>query len=288
MPDDTAVVRDVASRRPPAVPTTSRRPGRPRVAREIVDSMQGDIAQGRLPLGSRLPSERELARHYGVSQPTVREAVRALDVMGLVDVRHGSGVYVTRDISSYLTSTFQTLLQVERVGILDVMELRTLLGTHSARMAARRATAAEIALMQTFIDASQAANPSMTPREIVRAPVSFQLALTAASGNPLLFAIESFLTKVVVQVQLDVWDGRPSQFWCDRIAAFDGVRSRIIACVAAHNEEGAVRAVSGYLENQYELFRSEPELAGFGVTDPVAMARALDEMFEVPEVRLQR
>lgn len=250
--------------------------------------MQGDIAQGLLPLGARLPSERELARHYGVSQPTVREAVRALDVMGLVDVRHGSGVYVTGDISSYLSSTLQTLLQVERVGIFEVMDLRALLGTHSARLAAARATDADLAVLTAFHEASEVSTPGRSPREIVQAPVSFQLALSAAARNPLLFAIESFLIKVVVQVQLSVWADRGSQFWTERIASFGSARRRLLECVAAHDEEGAVLAVGEYFGSQFERFRAEPELAGFGVTDPVTMARALDESLEVPDLRPHR
>jgi DNA-binding GntR family transcriptional regulator len=57
-------------------------------------ALTADIAAGRYPVGSRLPPERELARLFGTSRPTVREALSGLETAGLVEVRRGSGAYV--------------------------------------------------------------------------------------------------------------------------------------------------------------------------------------------------
>ena len=96
---------------------TKRYRGRPKVAEVITNELRADIASGRLPLGSRLPNERDLAAHFGVSQPTIREAIRALDSIGLIEVRHGSGAFVTHDVHDFFTTTLQTFLQIERVGV---------------------------------------------------------------------------------------------------------------------------------------------------------------------------
>jgi DNA-binding FadR family transcriptional regulator len=65
-----------------------------RLYRQIADQIRGLIGSGEFPAGSRLPPERDLARQLGVSRPSVREALIALEVEGLVEVRIGSGIYV--------------------------------------------------------------------------------------------------------------------------------------------------------------------------------------------------
>src|SRR3982074_3700471 len=73
---------------------TDRQPAkidRRRVADQILEDLRGQILSGALPHGTKLPAERELAVHYGVSGPTIREAMRVLTAMGLVDSRNGSG-----------------------------------------------------------------------------------------------------------------------------------------------------------------------------------------------------
>jgi GntR family transcriptional repressor for pyruvate dehydrogenase complex len=249
--------------------------------------VQGDIAAGRLPLGSRLPNERDLATHYGVSQPTVREAVRALDVMGLVDVRHGSGVYVTGDITSYVASSLHALLQIERVGILDVLEVRALLGGFSARRAAERASDEQIGQMRAFLDETDAPPPDADVCELVRPAVSFQLAVSAASGNPLLFAIESFLIKLIVQLQITAQEHHGTRFWRDRVQSFGPDRRRLLEFIAAHDQEGAVGAMTMYLRTQHVRF-SDPELAGLSVSDPADLAGLLGDALALPDLRPQR
>jgi GntR family transcriptional regulator, transcriptional repressor for pyruvate dehydrogenase complex len=65
-----------------------------RLYRQIAEQLRRLIAAGEYPLGSRLPPERDLAAQLGVSRPSVREALIALEVEGLVEVRMGSGIYV--------------------------------------------------------------------------------------------------------------------------------------------------------------------------------------------------
>src|SRR5512135_2735803 len=65
-----------------------------RLYRQIADQIRGLIKSGEFPAGSRLPPERDLAKQLGVSRPSVREALIALEVQGLVEVRIGSGIYV--------------------------------------------------------------------------------------------------------------------------------------------------------------------------------------------------
>lgn len=272
-----------AGRRPAAVSDISTITVRARAAREIVRSLQADIASGRLPLGARLPSERDLARHFAVSQPTVREAIRALDLMGLLDVRHGSGVYVAEDVTAFFSTSLMVLLQVERVGIIEVLDLRTLLGGYSARRAAKFATEAEIDRMAAFLDACDAPAPEAGPREMAGAAVSFQLAVSAAARNPLLFAIEGFLIKLISQLQLEAQEHHGRDFWIDRVGSFSLDRRRLLQFIRAHDGDGAVGAMQTYLRTQFARFSNDPELAAVSADNPGDLIARLDT--SLPDLR---
>ncbi|MDT7642176.1 MAG: GntR family transcriptional regulator, transcriptional repressor for pyruvate dehydrogenase complex, partial [Pseudonocardiales bacterium] len=92
---------------------------RGRVADQIVDDLRGQILSGALPDGVQLPSERELASHYDVSGPTVREAVRVLTAMGLLNTRNGSRTTVTARGDAMLAMSIASVVQFEKTGAGD-------------------------------------------------------------------------------------------------------------------------------------------------------------------------
>src|SRR6266853_2308771 len=83
---------------------------RGRVAEQILDDLRNQILDGTLSRGTKLPTERELAEAYGVSGATMREAIRALAAMRLVEVRHGSGAYVTADSGQIIAMSLNSML----------------------------------------------------------------------------------------------------------------------------------------------------------------------------------
>src|SRR3982074_557517 len=101
----------------------STRGERGRVADQIFRDLRNQIVIGALPRGSKLPTERELAEKYRVSGPTVREAIRGLTAMGLADVRHGSGAYVTAATESLIAMSLGTVIQLQGLGATDVMSI---------------------------------------------------------------------------------------------------------------------------------------------------------------------
>lgn len=246
----------------------SRRPTQLRVARTIIDSLQQDIASGRLPLGSRLPNERELARQFGVSQPTMREALRALEVMGLVEVRHGSGAYVSGDIRGFLASALQTVLQLERADIADVLEVRALLGRRCAALAARNATDFDIRNMQNCLDAVDTALLGQDARKMIEPTGSFQVAVAGATHNPLLAALESYLVTLIISLQIARQSHHGPEFWRARVQSFDAARRRLLGHITAHDEAGSADAMSDYIEFQHREFTADRELAGVNLSDP--------------------
>jgi GntR family hexuronate regulon transcriptional repressor len=110
----------------------------------IVDAIFSAISAGDYGLGERLPSERELAEHFSVSRPTIREAMIALEIRGVVEPRHGSGIYVTEALP--------TAPEVElNVGAFELTEARRLMEGEAAAVAADSITDEEIAEIETIL-----------------------------------------------------------------------------------------------------------------------------------------
>ncbi len=115
-----------------------------RLYQELARKLLADMANGRYAVGDRLPAERDLAAEYGVSRPTVREAIIALEVQGLVEVRVGSGAYVLRLPGRGDTPGFH-------VTAFELTEARLLIEGESAALAAHHITDEELSGLEALV-----------------------------------------------------------------------------------------------------------------------------------------
>lgn len=144
-----------------------------RVAAAIAEA----IESGRYPAGARLPGERDLADEHGVSRPTIREAMIALEIRGLVEARHGSGIYVTQRAPE------QADAPELDVGAFELIEARVLFEGEAAALAAAVIDAAALAELDAVLE-HMAACPSGAP-EAYAADRRFHLLIADATGNTL-------------------------------------------------------------------------------------------------------
>lgn len=244
-------------------------------AGEIIETLRQDIVTRRRGPGEKLPTEKALAAHFAVSQPTIREAVRALDAMGLVDVRHGSGTYVRADGAYLVASALQTLLALEEVTVLDALAVRELLGRESVRLAAAAATPDDVAAVRAHLDALDGPLPSV--EAIVAELVAFQVALSRASHNALLSALESFLASLLLETQHRVLRRRGAAYWRERSGSFAADRRAVLRAVELGNPGRAVRAMEAYSAHQREVFLADPDFARLRLSDDRAV-RAVAEL----------
>ena len=126
-----------------------------RLYRQIAEQLRGLIAQGEFAAGMRLPAERDLARQLGVSRPSVREALIALEVEGWVEVRTGSGIYVQPPRQR--NGTIATRPAAHEVsgaewGPLQLMQARELVESEVAALAARHARKPQVALIAAALE----------------------------------------------------------------------------------------------------------------------------------------
>ena len=124
-----------------------------RIYEEIVRQIKGMIAEGRLKSGDQLPPERDLAEKFLVSRTSVREALRALESVGLIEIRPGEGTFVREISVDALVEPLALVLLSQRAMIAELFEARRLLEPVIAGLAAQRATKDEVQEMERILEA---------------------------------------------------------------------------------------------------------------------------------------
>ncbi|TFZ05215.1 FadR family transcriptional regulator [Ramlibacter henchirensis] len=157
-----------------------------RLYRQIAEQLRGLIAQGEFGAGSRLPAERDLARQLGVSRPSVREALIALEVEGWVEVRVGSGIYARPQHvnGNGRVNGHGAHAAAGEWGPLELMKARELVEGEVAALAARHARKAQVAAMAAALEQMREdAEAGVIPR---RGDEAFHIAIADACANEVL------------------------------------------------------------------------------------------------------
>jgi GntR family transcriptional repressor for pyruvate dehydrogenase complex len=160
-----------------------------RIYQQIVDQISRMIREGTLQPGDRLPPERQLAEEFGVSRAAVREALSALGLMGLVEVRAGEGTFVRSVTPEGLVSPLALLLTMERDQALglELLEIRAALEAEAAYLAAQRREEEDLAQMAKALEQMEQA--LVEGGLGAEADLAFHHAISAAAGNGLLVQV---------------------------------------------------------------------------------------------------
>lgn len=156
---------------------------------QVAQQLRELIARGTFAAGSRLPSERDLAGQFGVSRPTIREAMIALEIAGLVEVRSGSGVYVLEQGESPAS-----VVGDEGPGPFEILEARKLIEGETCALAAERISDAQLESLQLLLDEMAEENRRETITE--QADEKFHCLIAEAAGNSALSAAISWLWRL--------------------------------------------------------------------------------------------
>jgi DNA-binding FadR family transcriptional regulator len=153
-----------------------------RLYRQIAEQLRGLIAGGEFAPGTRLPAERDLAKQLGVSRPSVREALIALEVEGWVEVRTGSGIYVRPQAAR--APTPRAGAQAPEWGPLELLRARELVEGEVAALAARHARKAQVTAMADALARMQ--DDAAAGRAPRHGDEDFHTAIAQACGNEVL------------------------------------------------------------------------------------------------------
>jgi GntR family transcriptional regulator, transcriptional repressor for pyruvate dehydrogenase complex len=170
---------------------------RPRLYEQVVDQIQAWIAQNGLEVGDRLPPERELASRLGVSRATVSQALVAMEVVGMVSVRHGDGVVLVEPAGS---AKVVNALRRHAQQLPEIIEAREALETKLAALAAGRRTESDLAAMDEAL--------AFMERDIasggrgVEGDERFHAAVTAAGHSPLLARLMAEISDLIRETRI--------------------------------------------------------------------------------------
>lgn len=217
-----------------------------RLYRQIASQLRQSISAGEFAVGARLPAERDLAKQLGVSRPSVREALIALEVEGWVEVRTGSGVYVLERGGAGRNDA----VAPTEWGPLELIRARRVVEGEIAALAAVQAKRRDIALMASAIAAMRAdADAERLPLEGDRA---FHTAVAQTCGNVVLTeTVQSF------------WDSRRGPLFTRLGGYFETVDSwraaitehdLVLTAIRAHDPVAARAAMQSHMDKAHARF----------------------------------
>lgn len=165
---------------------------------EVIQQLHECIETGQWPVGERVPGERELSVRLGVARGSVREAIRSLEGMGLVEVLPGKGCFVTStSAQSYLAQQWSDWIRERREALRHLLEVREAVEAKAAELAAREGDPAGLDGMEQAIAALAGALQDGDLAAAVRADLDFHVSLARASRNRVLEDLSQALNQVI-------------------------------------------------------------------------------------------
>ena len=152
----------------------------PRVTARLIARIKRLIADGSVSPGSKFPPEREMAKEFGANRASVRQALKVLEMMGVLSQRVGDGTYLSESAETILNEPIDFLVLLDDLSHHELFETRLIVEPELAARAAERATAEDIS---TLRNAVLALERSKVTRDRLEADMAFHNAIFRASGN---------------------------------------------------------------------------------------------------------
>jgi GntR family transcriptional regulator, transcriptional repressor for pyruvate dehydrogenase complex len=221
-----------------------------RLTAELVARLTADITSGKLPPGSRLPTEQEMIAATGVSRTVIREAVAALRADRLVVTRQGVGAFVANQVRRPFRVDFDERSPLREV--LNVMELRTGVEIEAAGLAAERASAAQLKKIADKFNAIQAAIDR--GESAVDEDFAFHCAIATATGNPQFTRFLEHLGSFIIP-RRSIWNGPSSAARRVQLDTFQKEHEQILQAIQTGAVSQARAAMQRHLLNSRQRYQ---------------------------------
>ncbi|SDH41965.1 GntR family transcriptional regulator, transcriptional repressor for pyruvate dehydrogenase complex [Sinosporangium album] len=216
-----------------------------RLSELVAEQIREFIVSEDLAENTRLPSERDLATRFGASRPTVSQALRTLSLMGLVEIRPGSGAYVVHRPDRIITASVSLMLDLDKESVSDMAELRLWLETMGVREAVRREPAGDLDEVRTAFKRLKESVGGGTSAWIA-ADTVFHAAVVRRSGNPFLTSIYESVHMAVIRYEYEPWiqaERVPAWLKPNAASKLIAIHEPIMSALEEADEEAAVAAV---------------------------------------------
>jgi GntR family transcriptional repressor for pyruvate dehydrogenase complex len=222
----------------------------------VVEHVRRQIESGRLKPGDRLPGERDLAQELGLSRPSVRSGLEALESMGVVVSRRGAGTFIADGPPDLGTEPLSLLASLHRFTPSEMFEARRVLEVGIAGLAAEHARPEHLAVMAEEVTEMFASLED--PAAFLRHDVRFHRAVAAGCGNRVLAALMEMVAAQFYELRKETVEGARN------LRESAEMHRRIFRAVRAHDTDAARLAMTEHLEMAQKAQTLE---AGPGRTD---------------------
>lgn len=214
------------------------------VTDEAIEKIKRMIVSGTLKPGSRLPREADLATELGVSRNSLREAVRALSLVRILDVRQGDGTFVASLEPQTLLDAVSFLLELHQDdSVLDILGVRRILEPGATALAAQKMTADELATLEGMLIDQETGSIE----DLVAHDLQFHAAIAAGSGNPILLSLLESISLPTARAR--IWRGLTEENAFSRtVAEHRGIFEAIVARDSALAHARALSHIAGVEE----------------------------------------
>lgn len=217
------------------------------LSENIAEQIMNSISRGDLRPGQRLPSERDLCKHFGVGRSSLREAIRCLAIIGILDVSVGNGTFVAERATKFLSKILQWRMFTEQLNIEDLMSVRMALEGAAAASAANFGTEKQFNKMDILLNKMQAAKNN--PKRFLELDLKFHMLIAEASSNDLLVDLLLMIRRQLrVAVLQFVTLPSGTALACKH-------HSSLVRALKAHDAAGAVSIMQIHLTISLDRYR---------------------------------
>ncbi|MDS9999374.1 FadR/GntR family transcriptional regulator [Listeria cossartiae subsp. cayugensis] len=203
---------------------------------QVYDQIKAEITSGTWKIGERIPKEADLMAEFGISRNTLREAIRALAHIGLLETKQGDGTFVRNN--SELHAIMQK--RVRESSVQEILEIRHALDREAVILACERRTKEDLATMEKYRGLCHVANENNDVTAFVKADSALHLAIVKAAHNDLLIDMYG---NILEEIQFSI----TSTTEMDPAANQHGGHAALVSAIEKRNKEQAANEVTEYI-----------------------------------------
>jgi GntR family transcriptional repressor for pyruvate dehydrogenase complex len=206
----------------------------------VIDQIKQLLADGQLQPGDRLPSERQLAEMLGVSRPSLREAIRALEYGSVLETRVGEGVFVSCS-SAFLENTMQAVHLAKQFELEEMLTARRAIEITAIKLAVARASDDDMEVLRKLCDDAEARIDDL--EAFIRYDYDFHAAIAEASGNNVLITLLQAMRSLMRAYNAELLQAKE---WRSKVIA---MHRAVVDKLSTRNVQSAIDAMEAHFDN---------------------------------------